>query len=107
MWVGTGRQGDKETRRQGDKETRRQGDKETRRQGDKEIGTPRSHALRGNARLGRSASRCVHTRTATRSVAAVRSHAERGNEESLSLSPCLLVSLSPSLPVSPTAAPPW
>jgi len=63
------KRGDKETRRQGDKETRRQGDRETRRQGDKET---RRQGDKETRRQGDKETRQV------------------------SLSPCLLVSLSSS-----------
>jgi excisionase family DNA binding protein len=82
----TGRQGDKETGRQGDRETRRQGDKETGRQGDKETGR------QGDRETGRQGDR----------------ETTSGVDPHVSLSPPLLVSLSPSaerlLPIDEAAA---
>ena len=62
---------------------------------------PRSHALRGNARPGRSAScgptaqsgtkcRCLGAFLGTQSVQDVRSHAERGNEAYLQVKKYLM-----------------
>src|SRR3954470_17849494 len=68
---GGGGGGDKETRRQGDKETRRQGDKETRNRTRHTGGRRDSRASSAVLRLGSSRRRFL-----------------------LSLSPCLLVSLS-------------